>query len=63
MKKIIWKVIKIEMATQVSKSEQINSYMQMVIDYDQPLTKEKDFLRVYKKALGENVSIFKYDEL
>ncbi len=48
------------MATQVSKSEQINSYMQMVIDYDQPLTKEKDFLRVYKKALGENVSIFKY---
>ena len=46
---------------QVQKSEQINSCMQMVIDYDKPLNKQKDILAAYKKALGENVQIFKYN--
>ncbi len=48
------------MAEQVKKSEQINSYMQMVIDYDQPLTKQGDLLNAYQKALGNNVKIEKY---
>ena len=48
------------MAEQVLKSEQINSCMQMVIDYDQPLTKQEEFLNAYKKALGESVSVLKY---
>ena len=48
------------MAKQVLKSEQINSSMQMVVDYDRPFTKQEEFLNAYKKALGESVSIFKY---
>lgn len=48
------------MKEQVMKSEQINSCMQMVIDYDDPLRADKDFLAAYKKALGDNVSILKY---
>lgn len=48
------------MAEQVLKSEQINSCMQMVIDYDQPLTKQEDFLNAYRKALGDSVTILKY---
>ena len=46
--------------TQVNKSEQINSRCEMVIDYDQPLTKQEDFLAAFKKALGPNVSIIKF---
>lgn len=42
------------------KSEQINSHMQMVMDFDEPLTKDKDILQVYKKALGEQVQIVKF---
>lgn len=48
------------MSEQVLKSEQINSCMQMIIDYDEPLRRDADFLFVYKKALGENVRILKY---
>lgn len=48
------------MKKQVMKSEQINSCMQMVINYDEPLRTEKEILDAYKKALGDNVSIFKY---
>ncbi len=43
-----------------TKCEQINSCMQMVLDYDQKLTKREEFLTVLKKALGENVSLVKY---
>ncbi len=45
---------------QVCKSEQINSCMQMVLDYDQPLITIADKLYALKRALGENVRIEKY---
>ncbi len=45
---------------QVCKSEQINSCMQMVLDYDQPLTTKNEKLNVLRKALGQNVRIEKY---
>ena len=45
---------------QVVKSEQINSCMQMVLDYDQPLTKLDDKFNALKKCLGDKVSRFKY---
>jgi hypothetical protein len=45
---------------QVCKSEQINSCMQMVLDYDQPLTTIPEKLFALKKALGKNVRIEKY---
>ena len=45
---------------QVCKSEQINSYMQMVIDYDQPLTTINEKLKAFKKILGDNVKVEKY---
>lgn len=45
---------------QVCKSEQINSYMQMVLDYDQPLTTIEGKLNALKKALGNNVKIEKF---
>lgn len=48
------------MAEQVLKSEQINSCMQMVIDYDQPFTRQEDFLNAYRKALGDSVTVIKY---
>lgn len=47
---------------QVFKSQQINSCMQMVVDYDQPLTKLEDRLNAFKKALGNNVGIFTYNK-
>lgn len=47
---------------QVNKSEQINSYMQMVIDYDQPLTTIDQKLKALKKALGNNVSVIKFNQ-
>ena len=43
------------MAEQFVKSEQINSYMQMVWDYDQKFTKKSEFLNALRKALGETV--------
>ena len=48
------------MAEQFVKSEQINSYMQMVWDYDQKFTKKSEFLNALRKALGETVSLVKY---
>ena len=45
---------------QVCKSEQINSCMQMVLDYDQPLTTIDEKLKALKKALGNNVKVEKY---
>jgi hypothetical protein len=48
------------MPVQVLKSEQINSTMQRVIDYDQPLNKREEILNIYKKFLGETVSVLKY---
>lgn len=48
------------MAKQVSKSEQINSCMQMVLDYDQPLTTIEEKLNAFKKALGNDVMVEKY---
>lgn len=48
------------MCEQVLKSEQINSCMQMVIDYDQPLKKGCDFLNAYRKALGDGVKLVSY---
>lgn len=47
-------------AIQVCKSEQINSCMQMVLDYDQPLTTISEKLNAFKKTLGQNVKIEKY---
>ena len=38
------------MSEQVLKSEQINSCMQMIIDYDEPLRRDADFLFVYNNS-------------
>ncbi len=46
---------------QLTKSRQ-NSCMQMVLDYDQKFTKREDFLQALKKALGENVTLVKYQK-
>ncbi len=48
------------MATQSIKSEQMNSCMQMVWDYDQKFTKRSEFLAAFKKALGKEVYLVKY---
>lgn len=48
------------MSKQVMKSEQINSCMQMIIDYDQPLKTKTDLLNAYKKALGNSVRVMHY---
>ncbi len=45
---------------ELNKSEQINSCMQMVLDYDEKFTKREEFLAALKKALGDNVSLVKY---
>lgn len=45
---------------QNTKSEQLNSLMQVVIDYDSPLTKKEDFLRVLRKSLSESVYAISY---
>ncbi len=48
------------MAVQFTKSEQINSCMQMVMDYDQKFTKREEFLNALQKALGQDVTLIKY---
>lgn len=47
---------------QVCKSEQINSCMQMVLDYDQPLTTINEKLKVLRKALREEISVIKFQK-
>lgn len=47
---------------QVFKSEQISPNMQMVIDYDQPLSKSSDILNAYRSALGDSCAIEKYNK-
>lgn len=53
--------MKKEVKKQVAKSEQINSYQAMIVDYDQPLTTLESKERVLKKALGNNVKMVKFD--
>ncbi|EIE42099.1 hypothetical protein MCANUFG1_00633 [Mycoplasmopsis canis UFG1] len=48
------------MHKQTTKSQQINSYMQMVIDYDQILKTNDDILYALQKALGNDVKKIKF---
>jgi len=50
------------MSKQETKSEQINSSMQLVNDYDDPITTQMGLLNCLKKSLGSNVSIMKYNK-
>ncbi|EIE40821.1 hypothetical protein MCANUF31_00628 [Mycoplasmopsis canis UF31] len=47
------------MHTHTTKRQQINSYMQMVIDYDQILKTNDDILYALQKALGNDVKKIK----
>lgn len=48
------------MPRQMKKSEQLNSCMSLVLDYDEPLTSKNDILKALQKTLGENVFMIKY---
>lgn len=45
---------------QLKKSEQISPNMSIVIDYDQPITKRADILKIYSEALGEKCMFEKF---
>lgn len=48
---------------QVSKSEQIQSNLSMVLDYDDPVSTQADFLKAFNLALGDNTCfLMKYNE-
>lgn len=45
---------------QVCKSEQISANLSMIIDYDEPLSKQSDFLNAFNLALDNKCEILKY---
>ncbi len=45
---------------QVCKSEQITSNLSLVLDYDEPITKQNDFLKAFNLALEGNCKIEKF---
>ncbi|MGN0155786.1 MAG: hypothetical protein ACI39N_00925 [Lachnospiraceae bacterium] len=45
---------------QLRKSEQISPDMSIVLDYDQPLTKREQYLKVFSDALGETCNYEKF---
>ena len=48
------------MPQQNVKCEQISASLQMVMDYDLPITLKSEYLRVFRKALGPGVEVIKY---
>ncbi len=50
------------MNVQAVKSEQINACPQLVMDFDQKLTRKQDILSALQKALGKTVHTFQYQQ-
>ena len=45
---------------QVSKSEQICPNLSLVLDYDEPILKQNDFIEAFNCALNGNCELLKY---
>ncbi len=48
--------------SQVRKSEQISANLSMIIDYDEPLTKQNDFINAFNLALENKCEVLKYQK-